>query len=852
MDKSDTPRRFGVWMNSLMFKGTAMAVLVMLVVVGAFQWRDTIAMSDIVHDGLVKKGYSVGDLLALQMGPSIRFGNAAAISDVVSSVLSSSAPDMSGAIIFNKTATAIQSTGEATQSQAAIESLVSEVLTTGKVAVSADGLTIATPSFFGNASDQVDPVANLAGVVVTFWNADASMAELASMYKQSLIIGGFVFVAGLSLLGGLLFLAVVRPLERVGQSMVQVAGQNYDCDISFVERGDEIGVIAKRLSGFRDSLAIAKAAEREMAFKGAAFEGSTAPMMMVDEDFCVTFVNPACADLLADLMPDLEQSWPGFDINQIVGANIGAMNDLRKRVDQVVEAGADALPFSVNAKINSKFLQIKMNAALDKSGIMIGGVMEWNDRTEAQRNETVLSGIDANQIRMEFGSAGQCDYANDKALKLLGMSPEAIKNASIRTLFAGRENASEVLQAKVLDQTVSHGRFDLITEAIVEGFFASLQNDQGSIERCIFLGTDVTKRETAMREAQLEQARVARDQETTVNELGQALRHLAEGDLMSTIDRPFADGYDQLRQDFNVAVGALCDAVGTVTQNSESIRNETLEITSAAEDLSRRTERQAATLEETASALDQLTMSVKSASEGADAASTMSTEAQTNAEEGGKIAREAIHAMGEIKASSEEISKITTVIDEIAFQTNLLALNAGVEAARAGEAGRGFAVVATEVRALAQRSSEAAREINSLISSSGEQVRQGVDLVDRTGSALSSIVNSVSEISARISGIAESAREQSAGLGEINSAMTQLDQVTQQNAAMFEETTAASHALTAETDALVRAVARFRLGAQAQQKVGSTVNQVQTEERAVANGLDLPPISSQEDGWEDF
>ena len=127
-----------------------------------------------------------------------------------------------------------------------------------------------------------------------------------------------------------------------------------------------------------------------------------------------------------------------------------------------------------------------------------------------------------------------------------------------------------------------------------------------------------------------------------------------------------------------------------------------------------------------------------------------------------------------------------------------------------------------------------------------------MDLVDRTGSALSSIVNSVSEISARISGIAESAREQSAGLGEINSAMTQLDQVTQQNAAMFEETTAASHALTAETDALVRAVARFRLGAQAQQKVGSTVNQLQTEEWAVANGLDLPPISSQEDGWEDF
>ena len=297
-----------------------------------------------------------------------------------------------------------------------------------------------------------------------------------------------------------------------------------------------------------------------------------------------------------------------------------------------------------------------------------------------------------------------------------------------------------------------------------------------------------------------------------------------------------------------------------MAHNVDSIRNETTEITSSADDLSRRTEKQAATLEETAAALDELTASVRSAAEGADDASKMSTDAQANAQQGGEIARQAMKAMDGIKSSSQEISKITSVIDDIAFQTNLLALNAGVEAARAGEAGRGFAVVATEVRALAQRSSDAAREINTLISSSGEQVKQGVELVDRTGEALASIVNSVAEISNRVSAIASSTRDQSSGLAEINTAVNELDYVTQQNAAMFEETTAASHALTSEADALAGAVARFRMDRSSAPKAHATEwipkpdapsNAHESRETkgnlAVNTSLDVEP-----DGWEEF
>jgi methyl-accepting chemotaxis protein len=434
-----------------------------------------------------------------------------------------------------------------------------------------------------------------------------------------------------------------------------------------------------------------------------------------------------------------------------------------------------------------------------------------------------------------------------------GIANPVLKMVGYMRKLQGGDNAVEIPEARRKDE------FGQMAIAILA--FRDAAIDKIRIEKEALANRSQSEVERANSEA--EKARKAEEDAVAIGALAQGLAAVANGDLTHRMTAQVAPQAEQLKADFNSAVAQLQEAMTVVATNVAAIRSGSGEISQAADDLSRRTEQQAASLEETAAALDEITATVNRTASGARQASDTVQAAKGDAETSGNVVRDAVSAMGAIEKSAQEISQIIGVIDEIAFQTNLLALNAGVEAARAGDAGRGFAVVASEVRALAQRSAEAAKEIKVLISASTTQVNTGVSLVGQTGEALQRIVSRVAEIDGLVSEIAASAQEQATGLQQVNTAVNQMDQVTQQNAAMVEESTAASHSLSQEAESLAGSVARFQIGSSAgtvrapqapTRPVFQPASRPVAQMRTVGQGgaARRPEPAASEDGWEEF
>lgn len=345
----------------------------------------------------------------------------------------------------------------------------------------------------------------------------------------------------------------------------------------------------------------------------------------------------------------------------------------------------------------------------------------------------------------------------------------------------------------------------------------------GSLAKAVLLDMDLAISvylEEAEKAKQIVQAEaIAQEQNSVCESFGSVIKRIAEQDLTSRVRVDVPESYHGLRDDLNSAVVTLRDALDEVGRSASSINISASEIRNAADDLSQRTEQQAASVEETAAALEEITTTVRETAKRAEAAGLVVERSRQSAEQSEAVMRKSINMMSEIERSSRQIGNINDTMDEIAFQTNLLALNAGVEAARAGEAGKGFAVVAQEVRVLAQRASEAAKEIRGLITASDRQVQEGVALVGEAGIALQNIIADVQEIDLHVSAIVDAAREQSLGLQSVNSALSMIDQNTQQNAAMFEQSSAASQNLAMETNQLDRLLSRFKLGGQSRPQV---------------------------------
>ena len=447
------------------------------------------------------------------------------------------------------------------------------------------------------------------------------------------------------------------------------------------------------------------------------------------------------------------------------------------------------------------WIQASYSPVIDSRGKVLKVVKVASDITQTKlRNaefESRLNAISLVQAVIEFTPAGEVITANELFLSVLGYRLEEVKGQHHRMFVGPAYLQSRDYQA--FWEKLNRGEYIANSfkrlgkngkEVWLQASYNPIFDLNGKVLKVIEFATDISD----------------------LNELAGGLSCLAANNLEHSIEKEFLPAYEKLRVDFNVAHKNLRSAMTGIAASIDKVDSGGQEIVTASDDLSRRTKQQAASLEETAAALDQVTSTVKKTTDGARQARTVVSEARGDAEKSGDIVRRAVEAMGRIEKSSAEIGQIIGVIDEIAFQTNLLALNAGVEAARAGGAGRSVAVVASEVRALAQRSAGAAKQIKGLISASKTEVDTSVRLVAETGESLSRIVGKVSRINSVLADIATGAEEQSRALQEVNTTVNQMDQATQQNAAMAEEATAAARSMLQETQQLSEMVGQFRLG----------------------------------------
>jgi methyl-accepting chemotaxis protein len=644
-----------------------------------------------------------------------------------------------------------------------------------------------------------------------------------------------------------------------------------------------------------------------------ALDNCSTNVMVADNSFNIVYMNDSVIDMLQDAEEDLRKELTQFDTKKLLGANIDVFHKNPAHQRSMLESLSST--YKTNIKIAGRSFDLIANPVLDEDGKRLGTVVEWADRTKEEAQEHEMKVAFENNMRIKV-ALDNCTtnvmvadnnfnivYMNDSVTemmhdaeadlrkelsqfdtkKLIGSNIDIFhKNpAHQRGLL---ERLSSTYRTSI---SVAGRKFDLIANPVMD----SDGNRLGSVvewkdvtqERAVedeintmvnaAVNGDFDERiplegkEGFMRNLAEAMNRLCETTGQALVDVNENLGAIAEGNLNSRITKSYSGRFEDLKNALNETAERLSEIVTEVTVSASEVRNAATEITTGTNDLSQRTEQQASNLEETAASMEEIASTIKQNADNAQQANQLAISARTVASDGGQVVGKAVTAMSEIEASSQKISDITGVIDEIAFQTNLLALNAAVEAARAGDAGKGFAVVASEVRSLAQRSSEAAKDIKSLIVESGSQVRDGVTLVNDAGKSLTEIVDSVKRVTDIVSEIAAASTEQATGVEEINKAISQMDEMTQQNSALVEENAAACRMLQDQAGNMHKRMSFFNVdqagvsGAPAETRPAKRVvaNAPAMQMRKVAGGgavasmqAEIESAFDEDDDWKEF
>lgn len=635
-----------------------------------------------------------------------------------------------------------------------------------------------------------------------------------------------------------------------------------------------------------------------------ALDQSATPIMMVDRDFIITYVNKATLDLLQSNEETFAKVYPGFSAHKdkVMGACIDMFHKnpahQRKLLDDV-----NNLPWSTDIKVAHLTFSLNVTAILDASGAYIGNSLEWQNVTEMRKKEievgrlsSAIDGMTTNLMMAD--TKGNIVYCNPAVLKMLSRRETELRAIlpafSVASIVGSNFDSFHKNPAHQQNLLGNPANLPFTSEISVGSLSFQLiaialkdenQNHVGTAVQWL----DLTEEKDA--QAQVEglitaaiSGELDRRIDTSnysgfmlglgnnINELMEAIvepindainiaQALADGDLTQSMDSKYGGQFLLLAEAMNGSIENLGNMVEEIRNASTNVFDAAREIAEGNNELSQRTETQASSLEETASAMEELTSTVQQNAENTTEASKLSSSVMDKATNGGEVVKNAIEAMSDINKSSKKIADIISVIDEIAFQTNLLALNAAVEAARAGEQGRGFAVVAAEVRNLAQRSAGAAKEIKGLINDSVEAVGQGTKLVDATGQTFTELVSAIAEVGKMLQDIDSAGKEQSAGIGEVSEAVSQMDEMTQQNAALVEEASASSKSMEEQAQGLLEQISFFKNIEEEAQPVASRAPSRQAPARRASGTISKPPArrpqparraTKPDDEWKEF